>query len=930
MARYTRNEASTVPQINTELEKIEAAIEDSLSRKGDAPNSMSGPLDMNNQRILNIPAPVDSTDPLRKIDGEQYVTAAATSAAEALESEQNAAASATSAAASASSASSDASVAAGLIEDLNAIYLGAFTTGPETDNEGNPLQQGALYYNTISKNLLVFNGTSWVISTSQESAAAAELSAVNAALSAAAALASEGAAQDAENLAEQHKDSALASASSASSSASAASASQSAAATSATNAATSASQASSSASAASASASAAAVSETNASNSESAAATSESNAASSASAALSSEAEAATSEINAATSETNAAASEAAAANSATVASTKATEASDSAAEALASEIAAQAAQAATEQIFDQFGDQYLGPKTSDPTVDNDGDPLTEGDIYFNTTDNVLKFYAGTAWVAPEDIATSAAAAALASEQAAAASESAAAASEANAATSETNAAASATAASGSATAASNSAAAAAGSATSAASSATSASNSASTALQYLNDTESVRDDVVQYGADLEASIDDLVSKQSINDFYKSSLVLDFAKNDFRVYEPFVGLERKQFLDIGTVVRNTSKTGWTPTGLQTAGVNVPIQNQQDPSTGEPLGIFIEEARTNLFFSSSDFDSANWSKSASLVVSDVNSVIQGQTANRLTGGGVFEESVNQSKTITGTSATAYIIIESGTSAVSSLRLRDATASANVGLIGIDWATEALITTSGTGKLTKLSNSSVNGGKLFLLEINASVTSGNLFLLNFFPNGVAPQGGVASTDNCIIHHAQLEAGSSASSPIVTAGTSITRLADAVTVPDLSGWFNPSEGTFVVEYEYNQLGGVVSRNLLAVGQLVASRIEIYHAGGNNPTILAGGGSATTIGTAVAGRNKIALKFTADGLKASYNGGAVVSASIGTTDYANFTMLRVGTNVAPGNYWRDTIANIQYYPKAVSDAQLQELSAL
>ena len=128
-------------------------------------------------------------------------------------------------------------------------------------------------------------------------------------------------------------------------------------------------------------------------------------------------------------------------------------------------EAGAEAAQAATESIFDQFGDQYLGPKASDPTVDNDGDPLTEGDIYFNTTDSVLKFYSGTAWVAPESIATTAAsdaqAAQAASEAAQAAAETAetnAETAETNAETAETNAAASASAASSSASAASTSA----------------------------------------------------------------------------------------------------------------------------------------------------------------------------------------------------------------------------------------------------------------------------------------------------------------------------------------------------------------------------------------------------------------------------------------------------------------------------------------
>lgn len=106
-----------------------------------------------------------------------------------------------------------------------------------------------------------------------------------------------------------------------------------------------------------------------------------------------------------------------------------------------AAQTGAEAAEAATELLFDQFGDQYLGPKASDPTVDNDGNPLVEGAVYFNTTDDVLKFYSGTAWVAPELIATNAAAAASASETNAAASASAASTSASNAATSESNAA---------------------------------------------------------------------------------------------------------------------------------------------------------------------------------------------------------------------------------------------------------------------------------------------------------------------------------------------------------------------------------------------------------------------------------------------------------------------------------------------------------
>jgi hypothetical protein len=41
----------------------------------------------------------------------------------------------------------------------------------------------------------------------------------------------------------------------------------------------------------------------------------------------------------------------------------------------------------------DTFDDIYLGAKSSDPTVDNDGDPLNAGDLYYSTTDQRLKVY---------------------------------------------------------------------------------------------------------------------------------------------------------------------------------------------------------------------------------------------------------------------------------------------------------------------------------------------------------------------------------------------------------------------------------------------------------------------------------------------------------------------------------------------------------
>jgi hypothetical protein len=49
---------------------------------------------------------------------------------------------------------------------------------------------------------------------------------------------------------------------------------------------------------------------------------------------------------------------------------------------------------------YDNFDDRYLGPKSSDPTLDNDGNALLTGALYFNTSSNVMKVYTGSSWVA--------------------------------------------------------------------------------------------------------------------------------------------------------------------------------------------------------------------------------------------------------------------------------------------------------------------------------------------------------------------------------------------------------------------------------------------------------------------------------------------------------------------------------------------------
>ena len=79
--------------------------------------------------------------------------------------------------------------------------------------------------------------------------------------------------------------------------------------------------------------------------------------------------------------------------DNAAIATTKASEASTSAAEALVSKNAAEVARLAVETIYDTFDDRFLGTKTVDPTLDNDGDSLKDGALYFSTSSNAMKVY---------------------------------------------------------------------------------------------------------------------------------------------------------------------------------------------------------------------------------------------------------------------------------------------------------------------------------------------------------------------------------------------------------------------------------------------------------------------------------------------------------------------------------------------------------
>lgn len=145
---------------------------------------------------------------------------------------------------------------------------------------------------------------------------------------------------------------------------------------------------------------AAELAETNAETAEANAETAEANAETAQAAAATSATNAAASASTATTQASNAASSASTATTQAGIATTKASEAASSATAAQSAQTAAESARDSALSAYDNFDDRYLGPKSSDPTLDNDGNALLTGALYYDTTSSVMKVYTGSSWVA--------------------------------------------------------------------------------------------------------------------------------------------------------------------------------------------------------------------------------------------------------------------------------------------------------------------------------------------------------------------------------------------------------------------------------------------------------------------------------------------------------------------------------------------------
>jgi hypothetical protein len=199
-------------------------------------------------------------------------------------------------------------------------------------------------------------------------------------------------------------------------------------------------------------------------------------------------------------------------------------------------------------------------------------------------------------------------------------------------------------------------------------------------------------------------------------------------------------------------------------------------------------------------------------------------------------------------------------------------------------------------------------------------------------------------IGETDNgIIIWGCQLEAGSGASSYIVTGASQVTRNADScvMTGTNFSSWFaGATEGVLFTEYEKQRSqSGSASHDYAAVGSRynTGEGFIVYHSNANfYPTIIlwptGGAVFASGIATAIPSVTKQAAKWFGGNDVTNYSNGVVGTTGVGTGTVTP-AMLSFGANSTTGteatrDWLNACIRRVKFYPTALSDAAIQTLT--
>jgi hypothetical protein len=357
----------------------------------------------------------------------------------------------------------------------------------------------------------------------------------------------------------------------------------------------------------------------------------------------------------------------------------------------------------------------------------------------------------------------------------------------------------------------------------------------------------------------------------------------------------------------------------------------------DPVTLAAKGLLVEELRANLATFSNTFSDASWTarSAKNLVASTV----------------LSPEGVANAWTLTDSSAVAFEGIEkvvtvaadgaTYTGSIYILKTAGGTSSTfgiNFQIIGGTTVSNQPRINTDTGAVLNGTATVTNAGLWWRVSCsvtnNSSVGNTNL-AMQLYPATAAYNSGadtVAATGSATIYGAQIETGAFASSYIPTVGSQLTRAADVASVNTLSPWFNQAGGTIYVEALHGAIPSAAAMAVEIGDGTNNNRHAVFTVGGAscNYYNFVGGVSQATISAPAFAANvvgKFAVGYAVNDFQTVGNGtlgGADTSGSLPT----NLNKMFIGNNVGTASFWGGWLRRITYYPRRLTNAELQTLT--
>jgi hypothetical protein len=364
--------------------------------------------------------------------------------------------------------------------------------------------------------------------------------------------------------------------------------------------------------------------------------------------------------------------------------------------------------------------------------------------------------------------------------------------------------------------------------------------------------------------------------------------------------------------------------------LQTAATDVP-RFDHNPTTGESLGLLVEEARTNLLQRSEEFDNAGtWGVLNATVTANTQLAPNGTTsAETLTDvNGVTSANVGCFQSTTLADSTTYAMscyVKAGTKTTCrvGIRAKDGTN------ILANFNLSAASTTAGNALSSTIQDA--GNGWYRCTAICASATGatgprGIVFIdtASYTANG---------TGTIQVWGAQLEAGAFPTSYIPTTTAAATRAADvaSITGSAFSSWYRQDEGTV---FGVATINGIAAQNYIAAIDAGAGfadshlyyavtgtpRFETFVASTNQSQLIPAPATALTAGSQFA----MGYAFKQNDFAASRNGGSVATDVSGNVPTAN--RLAIGSSGSAFQL-NGTIRRLTYWPQALP-SRLQSIT--